>query len=253
MLHCACVPAKWAGATLLGFAFALMSAGAAPAANLVVNGDFSASHPFNPEVTFLPSEPDAWGVYLSNSDAINAPSGSWFQNAAVIGSDAEFMASTSTNALLAIYNLGGVVQSFTVALAGAYSLTWDSAAPLDSTRKGNSVLGFPEVRALNLGVYIDGVEAFSLASPLGQSFVQRTVELDLTAGSHVLEFVGKDRGEAHRSGGANQYVFETVTHVALIDNVSIAAVPEVPTVMLMLAGLVGVGLGVRGRRFAGSR
>ena len=93
------------------------------------------------------------------------------------------------------------------------------------------------MRGLRYALTLNGDTLTEMQTSIGQDFTSRSFSLSLDPGTYTLGFAGLTRGELIRFGGSNQYGAQSVTNIALFDNVSIAPVPEPETYALMLAGL----------------
>ncbi len=220
-------------------AFTAAQASAAP--NLISNGSFSNTHPFDPTNPYPgnPPQPDDWVVV--NSDSAQTAGGDWFQNAAFVAPSSDYGAySVPSNPVLAVYNLGGASQSFGVSSTGSFTLAWQDAAPLATNLYGKYMVSGPEVSGLSYDVLLDGTAVLHIDTAIGQQFTDRALTFNLAAGVHTLAFAGLNVGETVMFGGSNQYAVQTRVFIALLDNVSISAVPDISSASASLLGLLAI-------------
>ena len=88
---------------------------------------------------------------------------------------------------------------------------------------------------------LDGVALAQRRTTVGQGFARHGLTLALDPGTYTLGFTGLDHGRVIHFGSANQYTAQSVTHIALFDNVGVSMVPEPSTYAMLLGGLGLVG------------
>lgn len=154
------------------------------------------------------------------SGLITSGSGAWGGTAAQDGGFYSFVQST-----------GNLTQTFTASNTGAYALSW-----LDRQRSNN---GGPQTYAVSLSAAnIANVVLGTFTADNTGAWTNRmgASNFVLAAGTaYTLTFSGLTTGD----------------NTAFIDNISVAAVPEMSTWGMMILGLGVVGAGMRRRRSAG--
>ncbi|MCM5679581.1 PEP-CTERM sorting domain-containing protein [Schlegelella sp. S2-27] len=214
----------------------------APAAqaSLLQNGDFSQTYEYSPGdiPNFNPLMPSHWDVAPFSEDGQLA-GGDLSQNFSIVADSGAYGSiDGGAGLVLAMYNVSSVQQTFTVTQTGLYSISWLDAAPETSNDYNQTYFASgPEARGLHYAMTLDGNTIAEVQTGVGQDFTSRSFSLSLDPGVYTLGFAGLDHGELITFGGSNQYGAQSVTYIALLDNVSIVAVPEPETYALMLAGL----------------
>lgn len=210
--------------------FAALGTASAASGNLIVNGDFSLSHP-GTTLSGNPAIPDSWNGIQTQTT-----------NAQVL--DGAMMFSTAHPTTNVNLYKNYIYQSFVVPTAGLYTLTFDYK--LERAQNGwagngakvyldqfyASAPGVLPVVTPNMifkQTYGDELQQF-MGNPGGLDQWHRgeTLSLDLSAGTHTL-YLSSGTGDFINQYGARVW----------FDNVSVAtAVPENGTATLTLAGLV---------------
>ena len=208
----------------IGFLTAMVSAGQA---NLIVNGDFespalSTNPNFGP-TAFMPasnyvypgfSAPLTFASWTYNGGAglIDTSQGSnaWYGNTSPSG--------FSGNQYAFVQNSGILSQQFSSAVSGPTTISWlEGSRPDFGCCNGNQTYQ----------VLLNGNVIYSNTTPSGQNFTLESAIGSLVAGPNTLKFLGLSKNP-------DSTVF--------LDDVTVAAVPEASTWIMMLLGFLGVGL-----------
>lgn len=234
---------------------ATLPALAADSGLFLTNGSFDA--PLPPKVDWMPlnyqsTPPVAWQNGASECEGFGSACGTVsFVTKAVADDPAVYgvVGSEGHGLAVAMYNQAILSQSFTVGAGegGQYMLHWQDAL----ATKTNSLYqaGLPVMNNA-YSIVLDNVTLGQYQSGSGQ-FTAREVGLNLSEGTHVLKLVGLDRPTTTTAGSYNQYFFLNETHVVVLDNVSISAVPELQTMWMSVVGLLFLGALRRNRRARG--
>jgi hypothetical protein len=209
--------------TAAAFLFGMVSSSHA---NLIVNGDFE-----NPALSTNPSfGPTAYQVApnyvypaLTGSDTV--ASWTYSGGAGLIDTSQGYNAwygNTSPSGFSGVQyafvqNSGTLLQTFNSTLAGLTTISWlEGSRPDFGCCNGNQTYE----------VLLNGKPIYSHTTPNGQNFLAVSAIGSLVAGLNTLEFIGQ-------SQNPDSTVF--------LDEVSVAAVPEVSTWIMMTLGFMSLG------------
>lgn len=227
---------KLAAACAAGF----MASMALPAvaAELIRNGGFDATYPDDTDPPFpLPTHWQTSGFTVEG----RVTGGAYFESG-VVAFDSVWYGDYSGNPgnAAVMFHRARLSQQFTVSQAGEYRVSWNEAtAGLDHEP---FLMGdyYPEERALTYRVTLGQEILGTFSPPKGQDFTSHSFELLLQPGIYSLAFQGLNYSEYVLYGSANQYARATVGYYTLIDGVSVSAVPEPSTWLLMACGVLGL-------------
>lgn len=229
-----------------------LSAFAADTGLFLTNGSFDA--PLPPKVDWMPLNyqsmpPVAWQNGASECEGFGSACGTVsFITKAVADDPALYgvLGSEGHGLAVAMYNQAILSQAFTVGAGegGQYMLNWQDALATQSNPLYQA--GLP-VKTNAYRIVLDNITVGQYQAGSTQ-FTSREVGVSLSEGAHVLKLVGLDRPSTHSAGSYNQYTFLNETHLVMLDNVSISAVPEVQSLWMWATGLLALGWASRRRR-----
>ena len=207
-------------------------------ANLITNGDFEnpalnstssfGSTAYQPPGITNYVYPGLTGAALLASWTYNGGAGlidtsqgfnAWYQNTSPSGfSGVQYAFVQSTGTLL---------QTFTSALGGLTTISWlEGSRPDLGSVNGNE----------SYQVLLNGTQIYTNTTSSGQNFLSISAIGTLLSGANTLEFVGLSQNDS----------------TVFLDNVSVAAVPEASTWVMIILGFAGLGFVTHRRRQGGS-
>ncbi|WKB52899.1 PEP-CTERM sorting domain-containing protein [Eleftheria terrae] len=236
----------------IAFACFACGAHAAPGPNLLRDGGFDNAHPFWPEYPDLGGDVlDDWQTDDRSQDSSTAGA-DFFQNAVIADTTTHYgdVAGGSGASAAVMYNHASMWQTFSVGAAGTYSISWLDASAQTGRSYNKSLFDTSILVAygLHYQVTLGGQVLGKFVAEVGQDFTRHSFVVDLAPGEYTLRFTGLDHGKISHFGGAGQYSLQQTTHIALFDDVTVAAVPEPGTYALMLAGIGALSVGAKRRR-----
>jgi hypothetical protein len=225
-----------ASSLAIGFVAIMASAGQA---SLITNGDFenpqlSSNHAFGQNALpgtpnnyaypgyFAPTTVDGW-TYNGGAGLIDTSQGAnaWYGANSPTG--------FSGNQYAFVQGTGALSQEFNAATAGQATISWLTGSRPDfGAFNGNQTYE----------VLLNGNVIYTGSTSSGQNFTLMDATAALLAGSNTLEFLGLAKTDS----------------TVFLDDVSVAAVPEASTWVMMLLGFFAVGFSTcRRRTIAGAR